>query len=453
MLSNIKYHFTSLHWYFRVLTVLTFSYSSLTFGQTREQWVTESGTKVIFVQSVNLPMVDIVVDFSAGAAFDPPGKEGLARLTMRMLDKGTPENDEHAIAARLAATGSQMGGNFDLDRSGVSLRSLSYEETLATSVRLFTEVLSQPNFPQSVVDREKEALITSIRERNTRPASVASRALSEALFGQHPYRSSGAGTETTIQSLTVDDLVYFHERFYRASNASITIVGNLTMKSAESIARQLSENLPVGASERESLEFTTPVSSQQEIVIPHDTEQAHIRIGMVGIQRGDPDHLPLVLGNQILGGGGMTSILYDELREKRGMTYGVGSYFNPLRDPGPFVISFQTKQEQAWEALDITTEILKNFIDNGPNAKQVDQAKRYFIGAFALNVDSNGELLNYYSNINFYDLPLNYIDSFSDRVTAVTVDQIKDAIKRRMSLDKAVSVIVGPTKLLDEPNG
>ena len=113
------------------------------------------------------------------------------------------------------------------------------------------------------------------------------------------------------------------------------------MKSAESIARQLSENLPVGASERESLEFTTPVSSQQEIVIPHDTEQAHIRIGMVGIQRGDPDHLPLVLGNQILGGGGMTSILYDELREKRGMTYGVGSYFNPLRDPGPFVISFQ----------------------------------------------------------------------------------------------------------------
>jgi len=91
MLSNIKYHFTSLHWYFRVLTVLTFSYSSLTFGQTREQWVTESGTKVIFVQSVNLPMVDIVVDFSAGAAFDPPGKEGLARLTMRMLDKGTPK--------------------------------------------------------------------------------------------------------------------------------------------------------------------------------------------------------------------------------------------------------------------------------------------------------------------------------------------------------------------------
>ena len=222
---------------------------------------------------------------------------------------------------------------------------------------------------------------------------------------------------------------------------------------AREIAQQVSENLPKGQLDRERLAANAPSAEAKEIIIPHEAAQANIRIGMVGIRRGDPDHLPLALANQILGGGGMTSILYDELREKRGMTYGVGSYFSPLKDPGPFVIAFQTRKDQDWEALEVTLTILSDFIRNGPDLEQVDRAKKYLIGAFALNVDSNGELLDYYAAIGFYDLPIDYIDSFSLLVKAVTLDQVKDAVSRRMSLDKTVRIIVGPEKRPNEPNG
>ena len=439
--------------YSRLFVIFLFCHASFTYGQAREQWVTDSGVKVIFIQSVGLPMVDVSVDFFAGAAFDPDGKQGLARLTMQLLDKGTSQHDEYAIAEQLAATGSQMGGNFDLDRSGVSLRSLSYEEPLTASVSLLCDILANPIFPAEVLDREKEATIISLRERNTRPSSIAAKLMSDSLFGAHPYRSSGIGTEQTIESLTRDDLIAFHKRFYRSSNAVVTIVGDLNNDQAREIAESITLGLPKGAEQREQLLDITATTKAQEFIIPHDSAQAHIRIGMVGFKRGDPDHLPLVLANQILGGGGMTSILYDELRERRGMTYGVGSYFNPLKDPGAFIVAFQTRKDQAWEALEVTLNILREFIKNGPDAGQVERAKKYFVGAFALNVDSNGELLDYYSTINFYDLPLNYIDSFSSRVEAVTLNQIRDAIGRRMSLDKAVRVIVGPEKPSIKPNG
>ncbi|MDA0237093.1 MAG: insulinase family protein, partial [Proteobacteria bacterium] len=121
--------------------------------------------------------------------------------------------------------------------------------------------------------------------------------------------------------------------------------------------------------------------------------------------------------------------------------------------PGPFVIAFQTRKDQAWEALEITLTILSDFIRNGPELEQVERAKKYFTGAFALNVDSNGELLEYYSMIGFYDLPIDDIDSFSRRVEAVTFDQVKDAVSRRMSIDKTVRIIVGPDKRSNEPNG
>ena len=453
MLSISRHAFTSLSSYSRVLVFLLGAYALNVHAQAREQWVTEFGTKVIFIQSTNLPMVDVAVDFVAGAAFDPDGKEGLSRLTMQLLDTGTREHDEHAIAERLATTGSQMGGRFDLDRAGVTLRTLSYDKPLGQSLDLLTDILTNPIFPQDVIDREIKASLVSLQESDTRPASIASRALYQTLFGQHPYRSTGEGSEQSLQSLTRDDLVGFHARFYRAANAVITIVGDLDEARAREIAKQVSENLPQGSLVRERLSANLTRSDAKELIIPHEAAQAHIRIGMVGIQRGDPDHLPLALANQILGGGGMTSILYDELREKRGMTYGVGSYFSPLKHPGPFVIAFQTRKDQAWEALEITLTILSDFIRNGPDLKQVERAKKYFIGAFALNVDSNGELLDYYAAIGFYDLPIDYIDSFSRRVNAVTLEQVKDAVSRRMDLDKTVRIIVGPEKRPNDPNG
>ena len=411
----------------------------------RHHWETESGAKVIFVQSEALPMVDIAVDFAAGAAFDPVGKEGLARLTLQLLDKGSTTLDEQQLSDRVAMTGSNIGGSFDLDRAGVTLRTLSHQEQLRESIELLATILGEPIFPENVIAREVGMAKSSLRERNSRPGSIASKNFYAELFGEHPYRSNGSGTEESITSISRSDIVSFYNRFYRSSNAFITIVGDMDLAEAKSSAELLSNRLPNGVSaDREEISSVEVRSVSRELILPHPASQAHIRIGAIGLKRGDPDYLPLLLANQILGGSGMTSILYDELREKRGLTYGVYSYFSPLRDEGPFVVSFQTKKEQVWEALDLTLSITRDFFDKGPNEDQLERAKKYFIGAFALNVDSNAELLTYYSTIGFYELPNDYIDSFTERVNAVTLEEIKDSLKRRMSADEMVRVIVGP---------
>ena len=419
----------------------------------RHQWTTSGGTKVIFIQTSVLPIVDVAIDFAAGAAFDPVGKEGLARFTLRLLDKGTETSDEQQLAERLAGTGSQLGGTFDLDRSGLTLRSLAFEDELTDSLSIVEEMLHAPTFPSEILDREIKSGIASLNESVKRPGTVASRAFYEQLYPDHPYRSTGVGTEESLRSLSSSDLLSFYKRFYRRTNGVVTIVGDLTLTRATEISEQLSDALPIGDEVSENLIAPDVGVIDRETVIYNPASQAHIRIGALGVKRGDPDYLPLMLANQILGGGGMTSILYDELREKRGLTYGVYSYFSPLRSEGPFVISFQTRKDQAKDALDLAMELARKFVREGPTLAQLQNAKRYFIGAFALNVDSNAELLDYYSTIGFYGLPLDYIDSFSQRVENVTLEEVNDALKSRLTLENTIRIIVGPGEEFSRTDG
>ncbi len=181
-----------------------------------------------------------------------------------------------------------------------------------------------------------------------------------------------------------------------------------------------------------------------EIVIPHAASQAHIYIGMPGVRRGDPDYFPLWIAGQILGGGGMTSMLNAELREKRGLTYSAYSYFSPYSLPGPFTIRLQTRKDQAWEALDVAMATLERFVSEGPTEVQLQAAKRYVIGGFALNIDSNAELVGYLAMVGFYQLPLDYLDRFPEQVSNVTLIEVNDALRRRLMPSRMVTVVVGP---------
>jgi len=182
-----------------------------------------------------------------------------------------------------------------------------------------------------------------------------------------------------------------------------------------------------------------------ELVIPHSASQAHIYVGMLGVRRGDPDYFPLWIAGQILGGGGMTSLLNEELREKRGLTYGVYSYFSPYMLPGPFTISVQTRKDQAWEALEVVMSTLETFVADGPTEEQLQSAKRYVIGGFALNIDSNAKLVGYLAMVGFYQLPLDYLDRFPEEISRVTLDEVKDALRRRLTPSAMDVVIVGPS--------
>jgi zinc protease len=187
----------------------------------------------------------------------------------------------------------------------------------------------------------------------------------------------------------------------------------------------------------------SPLAAAVERDIERPSAQAHILLGQPGLKRSDPDYFPLWVGNYILGGGGINSRLYQQVREKRGLSYSVYSYFAPLQQLGAFQIGLQTRGDQAKEALAVVRRVLADFVAEGPTAQELEGAKQNIIGGFALRIDSNRKIHDYLGVIGFYRLPLDYIDTFSAKVEAVTLEQIRDAFHRRIDPDHLATVVVG----------
>ena len=409
-----------------------------------ESWTTDNGARVLFLQTDNLPILDVSVQFPAGAARDLPGKQGLASMTLSLMNKGTRSLDENQISERLAGVGAELSGNFDLDRSGFELRTLSDVDARSTALGVLREVLAAPSFPQPVLDREKARRIDFIKERATRPGFIVEQAFQKALYGSHPYADSGSGDPQSVSAISRDDLVTFHQRYFVSDEAVVTIVGDVSQADARRIASELTADLPRASKPLPALPEVPALTENKEEVIAHSASQAHIRIGMIGVRRGDPDYFPLWIGVQILGGGGMTSLLNDELREKRGLTYGVYGYLSPYSRRGPFEIELQTRMDQAWKALDVTRTTLEKYLADGPTEQQLKAAKQYIVGGFGLNIDSNAELVGYLAMIGFYRLPLDYMNRFPDEIEKVSLAQVRDALRRRFLPSKTVTVVVGP---------
>ncbi len=410
-----------------------------------ESWTTKNGARVLFLETDHLPILDVSVEFPAGSARDWPGKQGLASMTLSLMNKGTRSLDEVRISEQLAGAGAQLSSNFDLDRSGFTLRTLSDADARRSALGVLREILTSPSFPASVLEREKARRIDFIEERATRPSFIVGEAFQKALYGTHPYADTGAGDPDSIAALSRDDLVAFHQRYFVADQAVVTIVGDVSREEARRIASDLTVDLPRAGKSLPAIPVVPALAASTELVIPHAASQAHIRIGTTGVRRGDPDYFPLWIAVQILGGAGMTSLLNDELREKRGLTYSAYSYLSPYSRRGPFVIALQTRKDQAWEALDVARTTFEKFIAQGPTEEQLEAAKRYVIGAFALNIDSNAELTGYIAMIGFYRLPQDYMDRFPDEIQSVTLEQVRDALRRRLMPSKTVTVVVGPT--------
>ena len=222
----------------------------------------------------------------------------------------------------------------------------------------------------------------------------------------------------------------------------VALMGDVTRAQAEAIAQHLTENLPAGGASDRIPPVTIRIKPSEQR-IPHPASQSHILIGMPGVARNDEDYFPLYVGNYILGGGGFVSRLMNEVREKRGLAYSVYSYFMPMQQPGAFQIGLQTRKDQADEALRLVRATLRTFIDKGVTEKELIAAKQNIIGGFPLRIDSNRKILDYLSVIGFYQLPLTYLDDFTERVNKVTVMQIRDAFKRRIDPDALVTVMVG----------
>ena len=407
-----------------------------------QHWQTSSGAEVYFVENHDLPIVDLSVNFAAGSSRDTAEKSGLAGITRYMMTLGAAGMSDEVIANKLADIGAVLGGEFDGDRAALKLRTLSSEREQKQALDVFGKILQKPDFPASVLAREKARIISGLEESATQPEGMVNKAFMTALYGSHPYSLDESGEIATVAKLSVADLQAFYQQYYRANGAVIAMMGDLSRAQAEAIAESMASGLPKGPANPAIAQVTYPNAPVTQR-IAHPASQSHILLGYPGIKRGDPDLFPLYLGNYVLGGGGFVSRLTEEVREKRGLVYSVYSYFMPMAEVGTFQIGLQTKKEQADEALKIVRATLADFLAKGVTDAELKAAKANVIGGFPMRIDSNSKILDYLAVIGFYKLPLNYLDEYNSKVAAVTAAQIKDAFNRRLKPENFVTVIVG----------
>ncbi len=418
-----------------------------------QHWTQPSGAQVWLVDSPGIPMVDVQVDFDAGSRRDPPAQAGLASAVALMASKGVaargdaPALDENALGQAWADLGASFGAQAGRDSFSYGLRSLTEPALLQRAVALAARQIAAPNWPQDVWLRDRERWSASIKEADTRPGTVAAKAFSQAVYGSHPY--GARATAESLARIDIADMQSFHQRLIAACRAKVSIVGALDRAQADQLVRQLLAVLPPARDAGQDCApqpelprvaaLKAPVSER----IAFASAQAQVLIGQPGIARNSPDFLAVLVGNHILGGGGFTSRLTEQVREKRGLSYSVYSDFSPGLDAGAFIIGLQTRPDQADEALKVSQDTLRRFVAEGPTDKELKAAKDNLIGGFALRIDSNRKLLANVSNIAWNGLPLDYLEHWTERVQALTVRDVREAMQRMLQPERMVTVVVG----------
>jgi len=444
-----------------VLATGLFSYAAAWAALPIEHWTQPSGVRVYLVQSHAIPMVDVQIDFDAGARRDPAYQAGLANTMAGSTAYGVravgtqAALDENALSDAWADLGATFSGAASADRMTFSLRSLTYPDLLPKVAALAGRQLGQPAFPQAAWLRDRPKLIASLKEADTRPATLAARAFNRGVYGAHPYGQEM--TPATLERVTVQDMQALHAQAIRPCYAQVSIVGALDRAQADALVRQIFAQLSppssaatpagpragAGCPPLPAVAEVRPLQSAQAQRIAFASAQAHVLLGQPGFKRNDPDFFALTVGNHILGGGGFASRLNTEVRQKRGLSYSVYSYFAPGLHAGAFTVGLQTRPDQADQALQLVQEVLASFVADGPTEAELQAAKDNLIGGFPLLIDSNRKLLGNVANIAWNGLPLTYLDTWTEQVQRITVQDIRSAFSRKLQPKAMVSVVLG----------
>lgn len=407
-------------------------------------WQTKNGARVLYVNAPQIPMVDVRVSFDAGSARDGD-KPGLANLTNSLLSEGAGKWNTNQINERFDDVGTQFANACSRDLAQVTIRSLNDADLLSQSVNTLKAIINKPRFKKAELERIRKQVLISLKNQLQSPGSIASKTYYEKMYAGHPYAHQTIGDVESVKAIKRDDLVSFYKKYYVAKNALIAIVGDISKEGASLLAESLAGDLPAGK-KASAIPQVAELTKPEKLIKAHPSTQTHILVGQPGMKRGDADYFALYVGNHILGGSGFSSRIMQQVRDERGLAYSSYSYFSPLRQNGPFTMGLQTKNDKREEALNVLQQTLNEFIHNGPTEKELTHAKRNITGGFPLKIDSNRDILGYISMIGFYNLPLDYLNTFNKTVNAITAEQIRDAFKRRIHPEKMLTVMVGKEK-------
>lgn len=409
---------------------------------TIQEVTSEKGIKAWLVEDYSVPIVSVRFAFSGGSTQDPAGKEGLANLMTGLFDEGADSLDSDAFQERLDDAGAEMRFNAGRDSLYGSMRMLAEQKDEA--LELLRLAVEKPRFDAAPIDRIRAQIVSGIVANEKDPQTAAQFAWAQALYGEHPYSRRDEGTRETLAAITADDLHAFHKRLFARGNLTIGVVGAID---AETLKRDLDKvfgDLPAEPS-LQKVETVEP-KLDQEILIPYDLPQTSLLLAYPGIERTDPQFFAAYLMNHILGGGSFTSRLFNEVREKRGLAYGVDSSIVNNEHSSALVINTATRSDRSAETLAIIRAEVKRMADEGVTEEELSSAKKYLIGSYAINnLDTSRGIAGTLVELQINKLGIDYIERRKGLIDAVTTAEVQAAAKRLLLAVPAV-LIIGPAQ-------
>lgn len=401
------------------------------------------GITAWLVEDHTIPLIAMDFSFAGGAAGDPDEKAGLAHFLSGMLDEGAGDLDSEAFQRRRDELSVKLSFSAQRDEFEGSLQTLSKHRDEAFG--LLRLAITAPRFDPEPLEKVRSQILLSLRRDGQDPATIASNAWMRTAFGSHPYGRPTKGSEETVTSISADDLRSLRERLFARDGLLIAVVGDID---AETLKRLLDEafgDLPA-ESGMPAVREAEPIPGPQVEVIERDIPQSVIRFGLRGVKRDDPDFIPAYVMNSILGDGGFGSRLMEEVREKRGLTYSVFSGLYPMRHAGLLYGGAATVNDRAAETIAVLHHELKRMAEEGPTAKELEEAKTYITGSYPLRFDSNRKIARQLLAIQRDRLGIDYVDRRNDLINAVTLDDVKRVARRLINADELLFTVVGRPK-------
>jgi zinc protease len=398
------------------------------------------GVRAWLVEDYTVPIISIRFAFKGGSTQDPAGKEGLANLMTGLFDEGADELDSDAFQIRLDDAGAEMSFSAGADAIYGSMRMLT--ESQDEAFALLRKAILSPRFDQAPLDRIRDQIVTGIEASALDPATKSDVAWREAIYGDHPYARPDEGTAATLATVTPADLKAFHGRTFARENLVVGVVGAIDAKALGKRLDELFGDLPQ-APELTTVSRADPKLAQQ-IRVEYDQPQTTLQLAWPGIERNDPQFFAAYLMNHILGGGTFSSRLFTEVREKRGLAYGISSGLANRDYSSALIIGTATRSDRATETLGIIRAEVARMAADGPTQAELDFAKKYVTGAYAINnLDTSAAIAVTLVQLQMDELGIDYISRRADLIAAVTLDEVKAAAKRLLTAEPAV-MVVGP---------
>jgi zinc protease len=407
--------------------------------------ISPSGVEAWHVESDVVPLIAVAFIFEGGSAHDPEHKPGVAQMLARLLDEGAGDYNSDAFQERLAGRAIELSFNAGNDAIGGSLKTLVKHADEA--FELLRLSLAEPRFDQDAIERVRAQTIAGLRYQQNDPGVMATRHFFEQGFAGHPYGRPTSGTAESVAAITRDDLVAMHQAIITRGRVKVAVVGSIDSDRLSALLDKVFGSLPEGGP-LGIIASTTLKQLGSRFVVDLDVPQSVIRFGTQGISWREPGFIPAYVLNHILGGGAFTSRLFQEVREKRGLAYSVGTSLVSYRSAAMTWGYTATKNERVAECIQVISDEIARLKTEGPSDEELQKAKDYLIGSYALGFDTSTKIAHTMVQIAFEGLGVDYIGRRNALVAAVTQDDIHSAAERIFGDGQMLTVIAGrPTGL------